>query len=191
MKLEEITQTISEKLRYRDLSALVGCSVKINAFSSIESDIKLSFESILPTSCELVDFYNPIVSIRKLGFLTLHFIVSPAVLASDYETGTELLKKLNYVGNPEVQNYWGAWAARFIKDLLEDINRDRTYFMIEIKPHKNPEPPNRTKGKGPGWYFNAPLPDDYFPHFFKVKRACFANSKLVWLYEHGVGVSIL
>src|SRR5262245_26376983 len=144
MDLVAITQNISEKLRYRDLSELGGRSVKINAISSVESDIQHSFESILPTSFELVDSYDPTVSIRKLGILTLDFVVSSTVLTYNYETGTELLKKLGYIDNPEVQNAYRVWATIFnsskavrrdlmgLGDLLEDINRGQTYFKIEF-----------------------------------------------------------
>jgi len=199
MDLTTLQQAIGERLRYRDVPEIVGRGVVINAISSIESDVTQTLLDILPTQCKLVETYSPVLSIKKLGILTLDFAVPSMVLANNYETGNELLKRLGYIENPEVRNAYRIWAAIFnsskaarrdlmgLGDLLEDINGGQTYFKIEFKVDKIPQ---RLKGVSLR-DFDSRLPDDYLPREFKVKRACFTNSKLVWLHTYGIGVSIL
>jgi hypothetical protein len=199
MNLATITQTISEQLRCRELSEIEGQRVKIHALSSIESDIQQAFKNILPPTCELVNTYDPALSIKKLGIMTLDFTVPQTVLASEYETGKELLKKLGYVDNPEVENAYRALAEVLrgsqdiddpmcLAELFEDIARGQTFFKIELAPDKRPDIPSDESFKH---FFDSPLPEGYLPRHFKVKRACFTNSQLVWLHTYGIGVSIL
>jgi len=199
MDLTTLQQEIGERLRYRDVPEIVGRGVVINAISSIEWDVTQTLLDILPTQYKLVDTYSPILSIKKLGILTLDFTVPSIILENNYETGNELLKRLGYIENPEVRNAYRIWTAIFnsdkaarrdlmgLGDLLEDINGGQTYFKIEFKVDKSPQ---RLKGVGRKDLYSQ-LPNDYLPGEFKVKRACFTNSKLVWLHTYGIGVSIL
>jgi hypothetical protein len=172
MDLAAITQVAAEKLRYRELSNIVGQKVRIRGLSTIEADLHRALQDVLPPQCELVDTYSPANSIQKAGLITLDFAVSGSNLATEYETGMELLRKLEFIDRSE-----RGWFDDYIDDptcladLLEDLTRGKTFFKIELVTDK------RSKTK--------------FPYDFTVKRACFTNSKLVWLNTYGIGVTWL
>jgi hypothetical protein len=178
-----LVKRIARRLRYRELTDIIGQQVVIHGLSTIEEDV-LQQLSISNKDWTLVGPEAKFLqrALGKYSLMDLTFKAPMSLLIETYEGGIPLLRKLHFIpsSSDELSKvadevFLSENDPSCLNDLDESISAEHTFVKLFMESERI---------QGTGKHLIGELPDGYFPRTFAVKDACVTNADFVWFHKH-------